>query len=231
MKKFKTFVEEQLSLNEGVNDPAIFKAFITAGGPGSGKSFVSRKITAGLGIKVVVSDNELERMMKAANLTLKLADLTPDEAELKDKFVERARNLANKRIELHIQERLGIVIDGTGKRIEKVTAQKKLLDKVGYDTYMIFVNTSLDVAQERNAKRDRSLPEKTVEKLWNIVQGNIGTYQRMFGNDKFIVIDNNKSNEDLLDKMHKEIRKIIKKPPQNRIAKQWIEQQRKLKKR
>ena len=43
-------------LQEGVYDPNIFKAFFLAGGPGSGKSFVVRKTTGGLGMKVVNSD-------------------------------------------------------------------------------------------------------------------------------------------------------------------------------
>jgi hypothetical protein len=46
MQKFKTFTE-QVELQEGVNDPAIFKAVFLAGGPGSGKSFIAGK--TGLG--------------------------------------------------------------------------------------------------------------------------------------------------------------------------------------
>ena len=34
-------------MREGVNDPGIFKAFFTAGGPGSGKSYVAQNIGAG----------------------------------------------------------------------------------------------------------------------------------------------------------------------------------------
>ena len=48
----KTFNE----LQEGVYDPNIFKAIFLAGGPGSGKSYVVRRTTGGLGMKVVNSD-------------------------------------------------------------------------------------------------------------------------------------------------------------------------------
>ena len=52
MKSFKTF------LNEGVNDPAIFKAIFLAGGPGSGKSFIVGKTgLTSMGYKVVNSDD------------------------------------------------------------------------------------------------------------------------------------------------------------------------------
>ena len=37
MITFQNFIK----LYEGVNDPGIFKAFFTAGGPGSGKSYVA----------------------------------------------------------------------------------------------------------------------------------------------------------------------------------------------
>ena len=51
------------------------------------------------------------------------------------------------------------------------------LQQLGYDSHMIFVNTSLDVALERNAKRPRKLPEPIVVSSWNNVQKNIGKFQ------------------------------------------------------
>ena len=38
------YKEEDLVLDEGVNDPGIFKAIILAGGPGSGKTVVARAL-------------------------------------------------------------------------------------------------------------------------------------------------------------------------------------------
>ena len=43
-------------LREGVYDPGIFKAFFLAGGPGSGKTFVTRAAFGGTGLKLVNSD-------------------------------------------------------------------------------------------------------------------------------------------------------------------------------
>ena len=51
---------------------------------------------------------------------------------------------------------------------------KNLRTNLGYDTYMIYVNTSLDVALERNAMRPRSIPTPIVTKSWNDVQKNLG---------------------------------------------------------
>ena len=52
---FQSFVQE------GVFDPGIFKAIFLAGGPGSGKSYVAGKTTCGLGLKLINSDDTLER--------------------------------------------------------------------------------------------------------------------------------------------------------------------------
>ena len=85
--------------------------------------------------------------------------------------------------------KLGMIIDGTGHDVEKIEKQKRELGLGGYDTYMVFVNTTLEVALERNSKRSRVLPEKIVTKSWNDVQKNIGRFQQMFGRD-FVVVDN-----------------------------------------
>ena len=57
-------------LQEGLQDPNIFKAFFLAGGPGSGKSFVVRKSTGGTGLKIVNSDDVFEKYLKDAGLEM-----------------------------------------------------------------------------------------------------------------------------------------------------------------
>ncbi len=44
-------------LREGVYDPGIFKAFFLAGGPGSGKTFVTRNAFGGTGLRQINSDS------------------------------------------------------------------------------------------------------------------------------------------------------------------------------
>ena len=87
---------------------------------------------------------------------------------------------------------------------------------------MIFVNTSLDTAQERNKQRKRTLPEKEVAAMWNAVQQNIGKFQRLFGNANMIIVDNNDAGEDVFAKVWKRCMILVKKKVTNRIAKSWI---------
>ena len=55
-------------MDEGVNDPHIFKAVFLAGGPGSGKSFVAKKILGGTGLRSINSDEVYEFLMKKQGL-------------------------------------------------------------------------------------------------------------------------------------------------------------------
>ena len=188
-------------LLEGVYDPNIFKAFFMAGGPGSGKSYVAGKTTAGLGLKVVNWDIVFENYLKQARLSFEMPDT---QAAQRDARRAAAKAVTAKRQDNYVEGRLGLVIDGTGKDYSKISSQASQLKAIGYDVHMIFVNTSLDVALERNKQRPRKVPEKIVIDAWNSVQKNIGQFQRFFGNKNFIIVDNNDAGEDILGKAYKE---------------------------
>ena len=221
----KTFQEVQ----EGVYDPNIFNAIFLAGGPGSGKSYVVRKTTGGLGMKIVDSDAIYERDLEKAGLDVgKPEDIFSDEGQ---RIRDRAKQKTKARQSGWVDGRLGIIIDGTGKDVSKISRQKALLDQLGYETIMVFANTSLEVAQVRNMERPRKLPPKSVEQMWNGVQRNIGAFQSLFGSKNFIVVDNNEAGEDVFQKVYKRIRGLVVKKPTKRQAKQWIEKELKKKSR
>ena len=137
-------------LVEGVYDPNIFKAFFLAGGPGSGKSFVVRKTTGGLGMKVVNSDTAFEKLLKDADIDLDFRDMSPEQSLERDKIRKRAKEVTAKMQSNFVAGRLGLIIDGTGAEYGKIQKQSKMLQQLGYDVHMVFVNTSLETAIQRN---------------------------------------------------------------------------------
>ena len=223
MYKIKTF---QDFINEGVNDPGIFKAFFTAGGPGSGKSHVASASGAGrsnpYGLKVVDSAPLFSKMLKDAGLATTAKDIYSDEGQA---IRDKAKSLVSKQRVGFIQGRLGLLIDGTGKDYKKIKTSSEALRKIGYDTYMIFVNTSLDVAQQRNEMRSRQLEKSEVTKMWNAVQKNMGNFQSYFGRNNFLLVDNNSAGEDVFTQVFVEIGKLIKQKPSSRAANAWIKNQ------
>ena len=206
-------------LQEGVYDPNIFKAIFMAGGPGSGKSYVQRRTTGGLGMKLINSDDIYEKMLKDAGLETTPEDIYSDQGQ---EIRGRAKATTKRMQGNFLEGRLGLIIDGTGKDYDKIATQVAGLKNLGYDCYMIFVNTSLDTAQERNKMRKRTLPEKEVAAMWNAVQQNIGKFQRLFGNANMIIVDNNDAGEDVFAKVWKRCMILVKKKVTNRIAKSWI---------
>ena len=221
-----------VQLNEGLYDPGIFKAFFLAGGPGSGKSFVTSSAFAGTGLKLVNSDVKFERDLKKAGLSMKM----PDEEEYFRTLIrQRAKTTAITQLDTYIKGRLGLVIDSTGRDYDVIARNHNMLQQLGYDCYMVFVNTSLEVALARNARRERTIPEYITKSSWDGVQNNIGKFQRLFGMAKFIVVDNNKSDLELvtltMNRIGKLVRRFITAPVQNYKAKQWMKKELEARKR
>jgi cytidylate kinase len=213
-------------LSEGVNDPAIFKVVFLAGGPGSGKSFMVKKAALqSMGFVVLNSDDAFEHMMKKSGLDLKMPE---SEKEQRDIARDAAKATTSRREDLAIVGRLGLVIDGTGRDYDKIMKMRGHFATKGYDSAMVFVNTDLETALDRNAKRARSVPDDIASRYWNDVQSNLGKFQQAF-RKHFYIIDNSEGSD--YDKqtlaVFKKISAWVKEPPNNGVAKKWIQQQRK----
>ena len=205
-------------LQEGVYDPNILKAFFFSFGPGSGKSYVVKRTTGGLGLKVVNSDVNFERLLTQAGLSLKMPD---NETEPRDKVRDRAKSITQKQQDNYIMGRLGLIIDGTGAKYDKIEMQTRKLQQLGYDCHMVFVNTSIDVALQRNAERERTVNDKIVVDSWKNVQSNIGKFNNLFKSD-MIIVDNNDAKEDVLNSVYKRIKALAKKKVKNTRGLAWI---------
>ena len=246
MEKYKKWIKKTLrvELVEGVDDPGILKAVFLAGGPGSGKTYIAKGLfgipdrinVSQTGMKMVNSDKELKYLLNKFGFGTDL-DSLPDEvfANLTNPSDPKysglrsfAKDLTGQRRKLYQNGRLGMIIDGTGDEFNKISMEKKELEAVGYDCYMIFVNTSLDVALERNEKRDRILPEKIVKDSHKAVTQNMGGYQGLFGGSNFMIVDNNKTlDEDAATKrfnmlVKQGIGKFIKTPLKNKRGLSWV---------
>jgi predicted kinase len=232
-------------LTEGVDDPGILKCIFMAGGPGSGKSFTAKEIFGvgkGLtqsfsvgGLKIVNSDTAFEKGLKDNGINPKeLGKIEKEDPELWDKITgkdsirSKAKELTKKQQNFYEAGRLGMIIDGTGDEVNKIKKKKQHAEKLGYDCYMVFVNTSLEVALERNANRDRVLPDDLVTDIWKACQNNLGAFQTMFSGN-FVIVDNTVYRP-INKTVQKAVDRFIRKPIKNQIGKKWIQNARALKK-
>ena len=246
LKEVQTKLFAEL-ITEGVDDPGILKCIFLAGGPGSGKSYTAKEIfgvgksdmasvSAG-GLKVISSDMAFEQALKKNGINPKdLANIEKNDpnfwayiaGETGDSIRNKAKEITQKQQAFYEAGRLGMIIDGTGDEVLKIRNKMDKAEKLGYDCYMVFVNTSLEVAIKRNAERSRSLPESLVREVWSKCQENMGKFQGMFGNN-FIIVDNTEY-QPINQSVQKQVDAFLRKPIQNPIGKKWILGARQLKK-
>ena len=221
----------------GVYDPGILKAIFMAGGPGSGKSFTTGELfgvprgllyttTAASGLKLVNTDPAFEHYLKREGIDpADLGTLSPEDFALVTEGPlsprGKAKSVVSKLRESWLRGRLGIIWDGTGDDYDKIKKRRARLEALGYDTYMVFVNTSLKVSQERNAARPRKLPAKLVKKIWTHVQENMGRFQALFGAANMIIVDNTVYGP-IPGEIKKAANSFMRRPLENPIGKKWV---------
>lgn len=194
-------VEE--TINEGLYDPGKLKAVFLAGGPGSGKDFVLNSVLNGNGLREINSDTAFEFLMNREGLDLQMPDNERIEREL---LRGVAKTTTKTKQRLALAGRQGLIINGTAADVEETGQIKKMLERLGYETMMVFVNTSNEVSRQRNVERGKSGSRKVPDGTdidgnpdgtkdirtakWEAAQKNIGAFQQLFGADKFTVLDN-----------------------------------------
>ena len=231
----KESIDEQVQelLIEGVHDKGIFKAVFLAGGPGSGKDYVLSNTLDGHGLTEINSDKALEFLMDKKGLDKRMP---ASETEARDKVRAKAKNVTELRQRLALQGRNGLIINGTGDDVEKVTKIKSKLEELGYDTSMILVNTNDEVSAQRNIERGqrggRTVPETIRKEKWDNVQNARTEYARLFSNN-YMEFDNS---EDLrqappevvrdkkmeMTQLFKNVQQFVTQPPQSPAAQEWV---------
>jgi len=159
------------------------KVIFLAGGAGSGKSSVVNKLRLqDQGFKIVNSDISLEWLKKNSGLPENMNDLTKEQRSTLGKLQHQARGIAKRKMIKFQGKGDGIIVDGTGGSLNVMNKQVKEFQDAGYDVSMLFVETSLETALERNANRkERSLLDVIVRKNHEAVQGNKQEFKKLFG--------------------------------------------------
>ncbi len=218
-------------ISEGRHDPSIFKAVFMAGAPGAGKSFVSDWMSLGpqLGYKVINSDVEFTRYMKDAGLTDEKGAVILDPEQEFQRGVIRtvAKRHTQAKTNYAMVGRLGLVIDGTGANASKVQKQKATLEKLGYETAMVYVSIPLEDSIESDRKRGeeggRSIGPELVTQKFKELDKSIPKLKKSFGK-MFFQIDNTvrEKTPGLIRKVETIIKKWSKQLPKNKAAKEWM---------
>ena len=225
--------EFQQILLEGVHDQSIFKAVFLAGGPGSGKDYVLDNTLDGQGLTEINSDKALEFLMDKEGLDKMMP---VGETEKRNLVRGRAKNVTELRQQLALLGRNGLIINGTGDDVVKTKRIKDQLEKLGYETSMLLVNTRDDISAQRNIERGqrggRAVPEPIRKEKWDSVQLARTEYAQMFG-DNYKEFDNSedlrqadpetvKAKKAELLQLYTGFKEFVSTPPKTEESQFWV---------
>ena len=132
-------------ITEAVQNKYAFKAIFLAGGPGSGKSTVidklfgippKNKIQSNLtkaGLKVVNSDQAYEYLKAKNKIPPSENDMDDAQRSQAGKLMAKAVKIAKKQLQLYLDSKIGIIIDGTGASSNALGKKKAMIESLGYD--------------------------------------------------------------------------------------------------
>ena len=196
----------QMSFKFSIGSPQVI---FMVGGPGAGKSSVIKG--TGLldkGFKIVNQDISLEQMKIDEGLPADEKIYNKEQRSLRAKLGWKARKIAEEKMNKYMGRRDNAIIDGTGASFNATRKKMKAFEDAGYTVHVLFVNTSKDVAVNRNkARAERSLPDFVVTKTWDSVQESVVKYKEEFGDRVYEINTDNltyKQNlpKEFLDKLN-----------------------------
>jgi predicted kinase len=199
-------VRKGMGLHENANH-GLFKAIFVTGGPGSGKDVIIRE--------AIAESNAVE--MNSIQIFDYLAN--------KQKLSEKSNDV---RLEA-IRNRNPLIINGPADDIERITHIKEELEDLGYQTIMVFVDTTNEASKERNEKLSRMMVESVRHDKWLKSQKNKQYFQESFKN--FVYFDNNgtlDSIEEDITQTYLNINEFIESKSFNDVAINWLENKGKL---
>lgn len=212
------------SLDEGVNDPHIFKCIFLFGPMGAGKSTVARPLLSHTGLRSVNLDNFNEMFVKKGEVPT--GHLSPDQ-------LEKSWQLTQKQQTNFIDGRLGVIIDGSGRNPETAIGVIGKLMPLGYEFMMIVVDVSLETSLQRQKDRaqrqrekwgsGREVDQKLAVDTYNQVKANLGRYASYFGPQKFVYINNETTPN--LQEATKKVDAFLNAPVRQPEALEWIKSQ------
>ena len=122
--------------------------------------------------------------------------------------------------------RVGLLLPSNGRDVEKVQAQLDMVEKLGYDTIMLFVTANLEVTHKRNQEGNKRTPAELVTVEWNQAQDNLIKFKEIFNQDNFHVIDTSENTQDAgrkykLEAVANSVYDFLNTPPSSKQAKHW----------
>lgn len=213
MKTFKEF------LGESVVDKGILKAIFIVGIPGAGKSYTVSQLKGVISPVVINTDKATEFIIKKTGI--------PSKSETWYMFKDDTKRITKSQLYHYLNGMLPLFVDGTSNDVSNVLFRAGILESLGYDIGMIFINTSLKTAlkraEERAKKINREVDVDFIKYTYDISKENKKYFKGKFQFFEEINNDENELTNDILNKAFKKVQKFYSREINNPIGKRIIQ--------
>ncbi len=211
---------EEFLLQESINDKGILKAIFVVGLPGAGKSYTVSNLKGQVSPKIVNTDVALEFLSKKTKI--------PANSETwKTVFRDSTKKMTATMLYNYINGMLPLFIDGTSNDASNVLSRAGILESLGYDVGMIFIDTDIEVAKQRAIERaekiGRTVDPTFIDKVYKESEANKKYFQSKFS--FFKVYENNGQglDNDLMQKLFKQVQGFYTEDVQNPVGTRNLE--------
>ncbi len=143
-------------LQESINDVGKLKAVFVCGIPGAGKTYTTSQMQDGtVGARIVNSDKMYEFLGKQGR-----ADVS-DPTSWRS-VAETVKRTSSAQLQLYLNGMLPLFIDSTSADPSNILRRKGILESIGYDVGLVWVETDVETAVARAAERERQVPEQFI---------------------------------------------------------------------
>jgi hypothetical protein len=207
-------------LSEGIQDAGILKATFVVGIPGAGKSYTVKQLSGSISPKVVNTDKSTEFLSKKF-------DIPSNDQTWKTFFRDKTRPMTVDMLTNYVNGMLPLFVDGTSNDVSNILGRAGILESLGYDVGMVFVNTSLDVAKNRAEVRgkeiDRHVNMEFIEKVHALSQENKEYFKGKFSFFKEVNNNPGEFDDKAILQIYKQVAGFYKEPVANPVGKRTLD--------
>lgn len=207
------------SITEGINDRGLYKAIFVCGIPGSGKSYTVSQISDGtVPLRVVNTDKLIEFYHRKGIIDMR------DKAQQRMKLPD-AKQTNEAQLVQYVNGMLPLIVDSTSASEQNIVRRRGLLQSLGYDTMMVWINVDLETALARAAGRERMVNPEFIQKSHELAEENKQYFAHQFSGS-FIEVNNSGTEIDnsTMQAAAKAASKFLSGPLMNPTGRRNIEQ-------
>lgn len=212
MITFKNFIAES------INDAGILKAVFIVGLPGAGKSYTLKKLVGKISPVVVNTDRAAEHIGAKKGIPVTSKNWV-------EHIEDDALRITSSLLHNYLNGLLPLFVDGTSNNVARIMHRYGILESLGYDVGIVYVDVPVEVAIERAKARalqiKREVDEDFIREVYSTNEDNVAFLKSKTAFFKKITNDHTLDDE-TLHQAFKAVQGFFAEPVKNPVGKRTI---------